>query len=274
MQREVGTAFILDQDYKKIIVSSFTFHDKESRYRTSYQNQNEPGTYLKELYGRFELTEDQWVLIGLQDKPFGIRDVNHTFLSRRFSRNTQYDQSLGALYFKSSEKMEFSFMGFMGNPNEDPDKRAGGFSLLYEYNRDEQTRLGASFLTQKNNESEIFAISGHTRMNLNYDAALSFETGLVHNSLFRSNLPTQSFYWLFQNMVRLTRGFNFLFEHELGRADTSTGGPWIQKTSLGFLTFPLPRSEVRIQVINEKTIDFERGNLDAWQVQSQFHLSL
>lgn len=274
MQRELGTAIILDPDYKNVLVTSFTFHDEETPYRTSYQRTENPGWLLKEFYGRIELPNEQWLTLGFQDKPFGIRDANHTLISRRFTRNTQYDQSIGALYFKSSQKYEFSAMGFMGNLNEDPRNRAGGLSSLYEYNISEQTRLGASLLTQKNDNSELFALSAHSRLNLNYGAAFSFETGVVQNTTLGSNLSTQSFYWLLQNMLRLSRGVNFLFEHELGRVDLNTAGAWLQRTSFGFLIFPLPRSEFRVHLVNEKNIDFSGGTPDVWQMQTQFHLAL
>jgi len=274
MQREFGSALIFDRDYKNIVVFSVTIHDTVGRYLTSNQSFNKPGSYLKELYGRFELREDQWLLAGFQDKPFGIRDVNHMFLSRRFTRNTQYDQSLGLMYFRSNEKYEFSAMGFTGNPYEDSKNQSGGISALYESNFTDQTRVGASFLTQKNDVTEIFALSAHTRMNLNYGAAFSFETGVVQNVTLEKNLSTQSIYWLLQNMLRMARGFNFLFEHELGRVDISQPGPWIQKTGVGLLAFPLPRTEIRFHVINEKNIDFQSGVFDAWQLQSQIHIAL
>lgn len=274
MQREFGSTFIFDQDQKKLVVISGSSNDLMARYLTSYQNINEPGYYLKELYGRFELADDQWVLVGLQDKPFGIRDVNHILLSRRFTRNTQYDQSLGLMYFRAHEKYEFSAMGFTGNPNEDPKNQAGGISTLYEYNFNDQTRLGGSFLTQKNDFTELFAISAHTRINLNFGAALAIESGVVQNVTLETNLATQSFYWLLQNMIRIARGFNFLFEHEIGRVDISQPGPLIQKTAIGLLTFPLPRTEVRVHVINEKNINFQSGVRDAWQLQSQIHFAL
>lgn len=274
MQKELGTALVLDQDYKNVLVATLTSHDEKTRYSTSYQSNFQPSTYLKEMYLRKEISPDQWLVLGQQDKPFGIREVNHTSYSRRWTKLTQYDQSFGALYFKNTEKWEASLMGYWGNLNEDEPQRAKGFSVLFDKAFSETSRLGTSFLTQKNDKSEVFAVSGQYRKNFDYLAAFAGEVGLVSQSVYSSQSQNISFYLLSQYFFRLVRGVNFLFEYEVGRYDITQGNPILQRSGLGFLLFPLPRSELKVHLYNEKNIKPEVGSKDVWQLQTQWHLSL
>jgi hypothetical protein len=192
------------------------------------------------------------------------------------TRTTQFDQSLGALYFKGQENYEFSFMGYTGNINESVANRTRGFSTLYEVNLSDRGRWGASFLTEKNDTFEILAGSTHTRWNLNYWASVSSEVGLTEN---RYSYPGFSFnsnssYWLTQGLLRLGRGFNLTLDHELSQLDTSRKGHWTHKMSLGLLTFPLPRSEFRFHVVNERKLEPQSPTQESWQMQTQVHVSL
>ncbi|MCS6838252.1 MAG: hypothetical protein NZ480_05335 [Bdellovibrionaceae bacterium] len=275
MQREVGMAFLTSPEEKTLWVTTFTFHDPQGKYRTSsYQNFNESGSFLKELYYRRALGEERWLLIGMQDQVFGIRDVNHTLFSRRLPRLTQYDQSLGITYFLTKETYEWTVMGFMGNINEPPEYRMGGVSTLFERQLDDQTRLGFSFLTKKNNFHEIFALAPQARLNLNYDAAFSFELGFLSVANLNTKAATTPTYLLAQMMYRLTRGWNFIIENEIAKVDSGGDSPIAVRTYFGLLAFVIPRGELRFNVNNGRTINFAQGQSDAWQLQTQLHLSL
>jgi hypothetical protein len=286
MQRELGSTFILNSEQTKLVTLSFSHHDQTTPYRTSYNGEkvqelrqkesSQSMWILKEAYGRFQLKEDQWILVGQQDKPFGIRDSDHTLSSRRESRLTQYDQSLGVLYFKTHELYEFSFMTFLGNINDPSQKKAGGLSSLFEFNLSDQTRLGASFLTEKNDSFEIFALSIHSRLNMNYGSSFSSELGILqknHFDFFQSE-TSHSYYWILQHMIRLGRGFNFILEQELFKPHDPLGEKWLHKTRVGLLTFPLPRSEIRFHLVQEKSLEFNGGKTDVWQMQTQLHVAL
>jgi hypothetical protein len=218
-----------------------------------------------------------WIYVGLMDKVFGLREVNHIAFSRYYPGLTQYDQSLGAKAQWVSEKWE-TFAGFFtGNPGEEPAARAGGFSVSTEYEWASRRRLGFSFLNSKSELIERQALAFHPRLGFEGGKALSLELGMVRETqLTAANLePALKGYSLVQSYLPIVRGYNILIEAEWGRSDLLATSREGINWSLGFLTFPFPRAEFRATAIHSQfRTQFDRANRDEWTLMTQYHLSL
>lgn len=276
MQREVYLTLAADEDNKYIFVGSMTYNSEPRFFSTGLEDREEGGWAVKEAYLRLQLNDSSWLYAGQMDKPFGIREVNHTAYSRRAVAMTQYDQSAGVMYHRNIAPWEGFLMVFGGNTAEVEEARLQGASALIEYEPMEKVRLGFSLLSEKSERLEKTAFAVHERMGLGTGSALSAELGLFEDKdlLTAGAEPVLGAYALLQNYFHLDRGINLLTEFEWLRPDTRVAGLHMYRWNLGFLLFPLPRTEVRASAVNTRTFSNTMGAPEGWALQTQIHWSL
>src|SRR5690606_34969840 len=133
----------------------------------------------REHYLGYKVTPKFGVYAGLMDKVFGIKVIEHIAFSRVAPEVQQNDQTHGVLGHYLGEKWEVFAHGFVGNMTQDEQLRMKGGSLSVERTVFDIHRLGASFMSSKNNFQELLSYSGHARLNLKDGSAVLAEIGQV-----------------------------------------------------------------------------------------------
>lgn len=85
--------------------------------------------------------------------------------------------------------------------------------------------------------------------------------------------PELGTYALVQTLVSLERGYNLLSIIEHSKRSITESSDESMKWSVGALMFPLPRTELRVMGVNNKTYPSSGGAEDQWSLQGQVHVS-
>jgi hypothetical protein len=221
-------------------------------------------------YIRWNPSKDWFLYAGLMDKVFGIRTPDHTAYSRSETGLAQNDQSHGLVLQYNIEPWEFTFNPFLGNLSQRSDLRQVGASFMLEKDIGEKLRVGGAYINSKNDYIRWQRAEVHSK--LGYGSGHSFltELGLIHDDPL-NNRATQSTYVLAENLTHLARGYKFLTQFDFFNRSGSRN-PNQYRWTIGFLSFPAPRYEVRGTLINSRAAGDEAAN-DLWQFQTQFHVS-
>ncbi|MEZ0391936.1 MAG: hypothetical protein ACAH59_06960 [Pseudobdellovibrionaceae bacterium] len=280
---EIKSFYRMQQDL------GLTVSDSVGKYLATitYGNLNErsEGTpnkrYLaREYYLRAEIVETWWLYVGLMEKVFGIRRVEHTSNQRSpqgfnyyLNSTTGHAQSEGVMVQKIAENWEFTGNVFWGNPHDIPEVRHKGAGFMTERDVGEKQRLGASYQNAKSeiNERELYAL--HYRQGFTKGAGMIFEYGFINNADVGQQ-KTRGSYNLLEALVPFTRGYNLRTEVERYNADfkASVADQW--RWSVGILAFPIPRLELRADVENRRAFSNQTVEDDNWTFLGQIHVSL
>ena len=234
----------------------------------------------REYYVRVEPVETWWIYAGLMDKVFGIRNVDHSSYQRTFQGfNPKLNAangtaaSHGVTVHKIEEKWELAGNAFFGNPHEDKESQQKGFSTMGEYEVGEMKRLGASAMTAKNDALQKEVVAVHYRQGFGHGHAFLFEYGVIQDKPDTGSSTTGSYNFL-QTNINLVRGYNLRTTIERYNQEFKAASPDNWRWGLGILAFPLPRLELRADVINGRS--FYEGPVadDNWTLQGQIHVSL
>ncbi len=265
MQMDVNSAFFFDKDQKySAIVSYGTVPSPSTRSSIS-----------REHYFRWQTTDKIWQYFGKMDKVYGIRTVNHTAYSRAKTGNAQNDQSHGYIFHYIKEHFEGTFNYFLGDLTDDtPTARHKGFSTMFEYDPVEAWRVGASFMSSKNEAGiERQSLGLHSKLGFGEGASLLLELGLINEKT--SGVSKEGYYFFSQATQRLTRGYHLFFSGQAYKDNMVGGVANNVKASVGLIMFPLQRYEVRIEAENTRQLLNGPGiPEDGWGLLSQLHLSL
>jgi hypothetical protein len=232
----------------------------------------------RDYFLRVKASESLWIYIGLMDKVFGLRNVDHTSYARTYQSLSQTDQSLGMVAHKIESTWELSGNIFVGNPDEDSRQKQKGGSLLFEFEPGEKKRVTASILSSKS-ETDAYALSAlGYRMGLSKGSSLLFEYGLRRYDI-KEMLPqpaeSKTGSWLSMNsIILLMRGYHLHVGVERYSEEFKSSSPDLWKWNLGFLVFPVARFELRADLVNKRVISESGANDDAWSLQSQLRVSL
>lgn len=271
MQQDLNLNFFFDQKQKFTLVTTTSYAD---RY-PPYPDIEKWSTFTKEYYLRWKITGNYWLYVGQMDKVFGIRDPDHTAVSRKVLRLGQYDQSQGAIFHITYPEWDIAFNYFMGNAKEPETDKQKGFSTSGEYQIMEKFKVGGSFLSSSSETIDWKILSAHTRIGLQKGSAFLAEAGLKEKKNKTLNLaktPLGSYIWL-SSMINIRRGYNILSNIEFSRNDINQTSDELYRWSFGTIFFPIPRTEIRAMVINGKTFSEGGASEDSWQLQSQLHVS-
>lgn len=239
----------------------------------SLKDAGEPEWRSREHYLGFKVTPKFGVYAGLMDKVFGIKVIEHIAFSRVAPEVQQNDQTHGVLGHYLGEKWEVFAHGFAGNLTQDEELRMKGGSLSLERTVFDLHRVGASFMSSKNNFQELLSYSGHARMNLKDGSAVLAELGQVDRKTENGSDDRTMRYGLMQTYLRPFRGLYFLanieyFKRNVDESDyTVRWGPGVQY-------FPIQRIELRFDAYNTRNFSPEASTKDSWMYLVQTHIWL
>lgn len=229
----------------------------------------------KEYYYRAGFAENHWLYLGLMDIVFGIRNIDHTSYARQPQRITlKNDQTIGAVYHFIETNWEASIHSFVGNPYVDEDAKMKGNSFKAEYEFAEKQRGGFSYLIQKNKTQKIDAVGLEYRYGFEKGASLMTEFGLITDESITLLSTKKGSWFLIEAWVPLARGYNFRTLVERYNNDFNPNADDLWKWDVGMMMFPAPRLEVRLDLLQKRTLKNTGGSDDSWTFQGQVHVSL
>lgn len=235
----------------------------------------------REYYLRMQLTKTYWLYAGLMDKVFGIRNIDHTSFQRSFQgfgvRNNSADgvaQSQGVILHKVESTWEMAGNYFVGNPHDNEQFKQKGFSMMGEYETGENRRLGGSYLDAKSKILQKNLVAVHYRHGLSKGSSFLFEYGLINDKAAGTGVMTKGSYNLLETLIQISRGYHFKANIERYNREFKPSEPDVWKWSLGVLAFPMPRVELRAELINGRQFSSQRAADDTWAAQGQIHVSL
>jgi hypothetical protein len=270
MQLDWGSVFIFDPDQKNIFVTTWGYFPLSAEDATKAKFNR---FLAKDFYIRHQLAESHWLYFGLQDKIFGIRNLDHTSFSRRPQKLTlKNDQSVALAYHWTKESFELSSQLLAGNPYEEDAKKLKGISLKYEKNISEKFQLASSVLSQQNSSQKIQLLAFETRKGLQIGTSLIGELGFISNE---ENSKQKTGSWVLlgtQNL--LTRGQFFRFQIEKYNEEFKATSPDQWRWLVGYLAFPFPRAEIRLDLLHNRSLQNQGSTDDVWLAQGQIHVSL
>jgi hypothetical protein len=277
MQADVGTT-LQDRDGKYVAVLTWGRMVPPSQYLAGTTNLNR--FLAREYYARVEVAKTWWVYVGLMEKVFGIRNIDHTSYQRTYQGfNVANDdtngiaQSQGIILQKETEHGAAFLNYFIGNPYDDADYKQSGFSGMVEYDVGENKRLGASVLSAKSNVLTKQMAAVHYRQQIFKGSALLAEYGLIQDQDNSGNTYVGS-YNLVQALVGIVRGYNLKLSLERYNKEFHETVPENWRYSFGFVVFPAPRFEFRLEAINERAVSSQLSSQDSWVIEGQVHVSL
>ena len=278
MQADVGAAIQGDEDGKYLGVFTFGRIVRPEDYATGETGLNR--LLAREYYFRGQLSKTLWIYVGLMEKVFGLRNIDHTSYQRTYqgfneSTNNRngIGNSQGVIVQKTEDKWELTGNYFVGNPYDDDRFRQHGMSLMSETEVGELKRLGGSYLSAQSEMIKKDMVAIHYRQGLSKGSALMLEYGLIQDQATGSNKTTGS-YNLVQALVLLTRGYNLKATIERYNQEFKGTSPDQWRWTIGLLTFPMPRFEMRLDMVNQRQFSTTQADDDIWALQGQIHVSL
>lgn len=272
MQADLGMALHFDANDKYIMVMSagYTPRPLNSDIKTGAWNYN---LLSHEHYLRVQLTEEQFLSVGLMDIVYGLRLVDHTGSNRRGIGLDMNDQVHGILYDYSKDKWLFGLHGFAGNQLRDTIARVTGASTTLEYELREKLTVGGSYLmgTTQTGKQTLFGL--HSRAGIGKGSSLLTEWG-INKVEPKSGDATTGTYGIVSGTLRLVRGLDFESVFEVLKSSMQDSAPENYRFSFGFIYFPAQRIELRIQASDNRLLSPSEVKGDTWSMQSQLHLSL
>ncbi len=278
MQAEAGLTLLADQIGKYAGV--FTFGNVSPPADYGSGSQGTKRILPTEYYLRVEAMKTLWVYAGLLDKVYGLRNVDHTSYQRTYQGFNNHNNSLngtrqsqGIVVHKIEDTWEVAGNYFIGHPDDDKEYKQSGFSMMGEYEIGEKKRWGASTSSEKSDllKKNMFAL--HYRQGLSKGSSFMFEYGLIEDEPTGSRKTTGS-YNLLQGLISLTKGYNLKATVERYNKEFKAEEPDRWKWSAGFLVFPLPRVEYRLELVNMRDFSNQRAADDSWAAEGQIHVSL
>jgi hypothetical protein len=272
MQQDVGATF---SDPVGKFVAVITFGNMQ------YSGQGDQGRFLaREYYLRAEVVKTWWLYIGLLEKVFGIRNINHNSF-QRFPQgfNPTLNNPLGAansqgvVLQKVEDTWDAAFNVFTGNPYDEPEYRHKGFSTTSEFEVGDKKRLGVSLQSAASEKDKKTISAIHYRQGLSKGSAVLFEYGFLQDNL--EGMSNSGSYNLLQTSMLLTRGYSLRTEIERYNQDFKAASPDQWRFSVGILAFPMPRLELRGDIVNGRAFSTVGAvDEDQWFFQGMVHVSL
>jgi hypothetical protein len=272
MQRDLNFVFSLDESYRSILVLNYgLLPEPDVDY---YENGSKISAISRETYLQFYPLEKLAVALGLMDKSYGLRTGDHTAYSRGSIGIGQADQVHGMKFHFIDEEWELTLHGWAGNLAQEINDRRRGGSIMYEAAMSETDVLGFSILSEANQSIKYNRFSIHNKWGIpnSGGSSLLAEVGIRQDQEIDQEAVTGS-YGLIQSLINITRGYNFLTIIERTQDEMKFSSTELQRWTIGFLTFPLQRTEVRVTTVQTKNFSPQAVSEDKWQLQGQIHVS-
>lgn len=227
----------------------------------------------REHYMGFKFTPKFGLYAGLMDKAYGIKVIEHIAFSRQAPQVTQNDQVHGVMGHYLGEKWEILGQGFVGNLSQDDDIRMKGGSVMMERTTFDIHRLGASFMSSKNEYQELMSFAGHARLNLKDGSAILTELGQTKKTTQNGADDRTMRYGLLQTYLRPTRGLYFLTNIEYFKRDIEES-EYTVRWAPGVQFFPIEKVELRFDIYNTRNFAPKTSTRDSWMYLFQTHIWL
>lgn len=271
MQADASAVIHFDQDQKWVFVSSFGYYPVPANLKN---DPNKPSEWIsREHYLRYLKNDNLIFFVGLMDKAFGIRTVDHTAFSRVKTGLAQNDQTHGVMTTYKMEPWDYTAHAFLGNLSQDADLRQKGFSLMAEKDLHQFHRIGSSFMMSQNDYVNWLRVSAHSKLGFGKGNSFLTEAGYLQNKP-KSGATKNGGYAMAQSMALIRRGFFFLSQAEYFNQSLSTKSPDNLKWTFGLVSFPYLKTEFRLTLVNGRDLSDETTAGDSWAAQMQLHLSL
>ena len=276
MQRDLNLVFATDDSARMIFVLNYGFtHEKQYDY---YQSGEPVNAVTREHYFRFFPVKKLLIAAGLMDVAYGLRTSDHTSVSRDFRGMGlgQDDQVHGVMAQWFEEKWDATIHAYLGNMFEPDERQRQGASFIGEYLTSETNKLGFSIMQANSDQSKSRRVAIHNRLGIPnvHGSSILAELGLRDDqNIVLGTAKTQGMYAMVQSIVRLTRGYNLQSSIERYQIELKSTGDEVSKWTLGFLMFPLQRTEVRLNMVQTKFYSPVSAISDSTQLQGQVHVS-
>ena len=272
MQAEVNAAIFFDRDQKYAIVGSYGHAPVPRRLEDSDEDVDE--WISREHYLRIQKSDSLWFFLGLMDKAYGTRIVNHTAYSRLRTGLAQNDQTHGLMTQYIQPGWEWPGHLFGGNLFQDADLRQKGVSTIFDYDIAEAYRVGVSALYSFNEYVANQRFGVHARRGLGHGNSLLGEIGLINNDPEVGD-SALGYYVFSEAMQRVGRGYHVFISGQAYKDKLERGRPETLKMSFGLLAFPMQRFEFRVEAENIRQYNTSADvNEEGWSLLGQVHLSL
>lgn len=273
MQAEANLALFFDKKQKYAFVGSYGYAPVPRRLQGLPGDDTEEWI-SREHYLRWQASQDLWLYLGMMDKVYGIRIVDHTAFSRSRVGLAQNDQSHGLVLQYIKSKWEASLNLFAGNMFQDADLRQQGASFLYEYELKNAWRVGVTGLYSNNKYIGNTRAGVLTRYGLGEGAALLVELGLLEDAV-KGGESTQGYYLYSEAFQKLFRGYHMFVTAQAYKRDLVGSQSDSVRTGLGVLAFPMARTELRFGLENNREFSASSETPpETWALLMQLHLSL
>jgi hypothetical protein len=272
MQRELNAAFFFDKDQKLMFYGSYGYRPLPAKYEGV--SGKKPEEWIsREHYFRWQQKENLFLYAGSMDKVFGIKNVDHTSFGRTKTRTTMDDQVHAVKAQYVTDQYDLFAQVFVGNLAQDEKLREQGVAIKIDKSYSEKSAWGASFMTSKNEYVEKIMASAELRVGLrNPGNGFIGEIGFVQDKK-KSEKALLGYYTLFENMIRIVRGYHMLATFENYKPDITSSSSESYRYGVGMLAFPWTRTEFRVQLLNYRTLVPGQANPDTWILFNQLHLS-
>lgn len=271
MQADASVAFQFDQDQKYVFVGSWGYYPVPASLKN---DPNRPSDWIsREHYFRWIKDDNLTFYVGLMDKAYGIRLVDHTSFSRSKVGVAQNDQTHGIMTVYRKEPWEITPHVFMGNMAQPSDLRQKGFSIVAERDMHQYFRLGTSAMMSQNDYVSWLRAAGHSKYGYGKGNSLLSEFGFIQNKP-KSGTSKTGGYALAESLALIKRGYFFLSQVEYYNQTLSTKSSDNLKWTFGLLMFPYLKTETRLTLVNGRDLSDDTVVGDSWLLQAQIHFSL
>lgn len=274
MQRDINLVFSADDGYRTILVLNYGLLPEKN---TDFYQSGEPvDAVSREHYVRFFPLKKLLVAGGLMDIAFGLRTGDHTSVSRDSLGLGQNGQVHGVMLQWLEDKWDATLHTYIGNLFEKENRQRKGASIMSEYLTSETNKVGFSLMQANSEVAKAQRLAVHDRFGIPNLKGTSIigELGFRKDqNLAANSAETTGMYWMVQSIIRLSRGYNFLSTIERYQNELKSTATERSRWTLGFLMFPLQRTELRLNLVQAKVYDPTLAAQDVTQLQGQVHVS-
>lgn len=257
------------------LITNFGYVPTPRRFQSS--NEPKPSNWIsRQHYLRWQIQKGLILYTGLTDKAFGIRHADHTAVNRSALGFGQSDQSHGITLQNMNDLYDISANAFIGNLSQDKESRQQGLALTGEYYPDKMFSMGGSALSSESDFKAEKRYALLSRIGFAKGKSFLFELGQYDNKSKTTVVKdSRGYYSFMQGLIGLEQGYNFLTTYQILKPDGTATSTSTETNilTLGFLIFPLQRTEFRIEAANVRGLAQENTNPDQWSLQGQVHTS-
>lgn len=274
MQGDLDLVIHFDKKNTLSLVTNFGYVPTPRRFQSS--NETPPSNWIsRRHYVRWIMSKGLILYAGLLDKTYGIRHPDHTAVNRGLIGLGQSDQAHGLVLQKATDYYDISGNVFVGNLSQDKELRQVGFAATGEYYLDKAFTAGGSVLMSENDFKSEKRFAFLSRLGFAKGKGFLFELGVYDNmSKTTVDKSNRGYYNFLQGLISLSQGYNFLTTFQTFKPEISSStGSETNSLSMGFLMFPVKKTELRVELVNVRTIAQENTSPDQWNIQSQVYVA-